>query len=152
YLSLPPDALPTSGPASVELWFKTGSPGVLYSYQSGMLDTTGMSNWNPALYVGTDGRLHGLFFDLATANSDPMVRSGVVNDTKWQQAVLTGTGTSEALFLDGVQVGSENAGGKLFYNGGPYAYLGAGNVNNGWPNAPAGDANGANFFNGLMAE
>lgn len=149
-VQLPSTAAPVTGPASVELWFKTSKAGVLYSYQSGALGDA-QTNWNPALYVGTDNKLHGLFLDTAGSASDQLISTGTVTDNKWHQAVLAATTTSETLYLDGAQVGTESKG-TLFFNGGAYVYLGAGATSSAWPAAPADDATGTNYFTGSLAE
>ncbi|MFC1421266.1 LamG-like jellyroll fold domain-containing protein [Streptacidiphilus cavernicola] len=149
-VALPASAAPTSGPASMELWFKTSTAGVLYSYQSTPLGGAAV-NWNPALYVGTDGKLHGLFLDIAGHPSDSLTSTGTVNDNTWHQAALTATGTTETLYLDGRKQGAESSG-TLQYNGGPYVYLGAGGVVSAWPDAPAGDSTSTSYFKGSIAE
>ncbi|WP_441246619.1 LamG-like jellyroll fold domain-containing protein [Kitasatospora sp. McL0602] len=151
-LQLPNSAAPTHGPASMELWFKTTSAGVLYSYQSNSLGTSAQAGtammWNPALYVGTDKKLHGLFADLPGGDtSDQMTSSGTVTDGKWHQAVLAATANSQTLYLDGAKAATENKG-TLAYDGTTYAYLGAGTDTN-WPAAPT-DPSG--HFNGSIAE
>ncbi|MEV4558402.1 LamG-like jellyroll fold domain-containing protein [Kitasatospora sp. NPDC049285] len=151
-LQLPSSAAPVKGPATMELWFKTTTAGVLYSYQSMPIGTApvngaGMS-WNPALYVGTDSKLHGLFLDQPGSTSDQLTTSQTVTDGKWHQAVLAATAHSETLYLDGQQAGTENTG-TISYNGTSYVYLGAGAVSSAWPAAPS-DSSG--HFNGSISE
>ncbi|MFC1413037.1 LamG-like jellyroll fold domain-containing protein [Streptacidiphilus sp. N1-12] len=149
-LQLPSTAAPTTGPASIELWFKTSTAGVLYSYQSNPLGSA-TTNWNPALYVGTDGKLHGLFGD-GNGSADQLTSSSTVTDGKWHQAVLAATTSSQTLYLDGAQAATESKG-TLQYNGYPYVYLGAGTSNPSfWPAAPTADGTSTNYFNGSIAE
>jgi RHS repeat-associated protein len=103
YLDLPKGALKKSRDSAVEVWFKatsTSSGGPLIGYQDkavGTASTIGV----PVLYAGTDGRLHGQFWNGAIA---PMVAAGKpVNDNKWHHAVLSSMGATQTLYLDGVQ-------------------------------------------------
>ncbi|MFD9591983.1 LamG-like jellyroll fold domain-containing protein [Kitasatospora sp. NPDC059973] len=140
-IKLPSDAAPTRGPASIELWFKTTSGGPLYSYQDFPVGSTG-SMWNPALYVGTDGRVHGEFWmgPGATMTSDR-----TVNDGNWHQVVLTADDHGQTIYIDGRASASDTTGRKITFNGTPYVYLGAGTTTN-WPAA------GGDHFNGTIAE
>ncbi|WP_329568549.1 LamG-like jellyroll fold domain-containing protein [Kitasatospora sp. NBC_01266] len=152
YLQLPPSAMPQSGANStIALWFKTTAPGVLYSFQNYPLGNTGggqsgvTNAWNPALYVGTDHKLHG---ELWTGNPNNAVSGTNVDDGNWHYAVLTASGTTQQLYLDGYASGQPITG-TVSYNGNGYAYLGAGNTQGGWPSAPA-DTSG--HFNGSLAD
>jgi YD repeat-containing protein len=147
---LPATAAPTSGPASIELWFKTSAAGILYSYQSSPLESSS-SYWNPALYVGTDGKLHGLFGD-GNGSADLLSSSAGVTDNKWHQAVLTASGDTQTLYLDGAQQATESKG-TLSFNGNGYVYLGAGTSSPSlWPASPAGDSTSTNYFTGSISE
>ena len=55
----------------------------------------------PALYVGTDGKLRGEHWQ-GTIN--PITSTATVNDNTWHHAVLTSTGNSQSLYLDGAFV------------------------------------------------
>ncbi|MCX4745893.1 DUF6531 domain-containing protein [Kitasatospora sp. NBC_01287] len=152
YLQLPPNAMPQAGANStISLWFKTTAPGVLYSFQNYPLGNTsggqsGAANrWNPALYVGSDNKLHGELWNGTPANT---VSDTTVTDGQWHYAVLTANTTTQQLYLDGHTTGAPLTG-TLTYNGNGYAYLGAGNVQGGWPNAPA-DTSG--HLNGSLAD
>ncbi|HEX6393125.1 MAG TPA: LamG-like jellyroll fold domain-containing protein [Acidimicrobiales bacterium] len=85
-------------PLSIEAWFNTTSNGVIFSVQN-----SAASNYVPDLYVGTDGKLRG---ELWNGIVDPITSTGTVNDGKWHHAVLSSTGTSQSLYLDGNFVGS----------------------------------------------
>ncbi|WP_431676044.1 LamG-like jellyroll fold domain-containing protein [Kitasatospora sp. KL5] len=151
HVQLPATAVPrTGGTATVEIWFKTAEPGVLYGYQSFPLgaSTTG-GKWTPALYVGTDGKLYGQLWNGSSANT--AVSAATVSDDKWHMATLVATSTdgvmSQQLYIDGAASGTPVTGTSK-YNGDTYAYLGAGTVKN-WPSAPA-DASG--HFKGALAD
>ena len=153
-VQLPATAAPTSGAASIDLWFKTTTAGILYSYQSSPIESAS-SYWNPALYVGTDGKLHGLFAD-GNGTADQLTSTATVSDGKWHQAVLTAapssSTTTQTLYLDGTQQSTESKG-TLQFNGSGYVYLGAGTSSPSlWPGAPAGDSTSTNYYNGSLAE
>ncbi|MFB7946708.1 LamG-like jellyroll fold domain-containing protein [Kitasatospora phosalacinea] len=149
-LQLPATAAPVKGPNSIELWFRTSAAGVLYSYQSfplGAAHTPGVDQWNPALYVGTDGKLYGALWTGDAANS--LVTAGTVTDGAWHHAVLAGDNTGQSLYLDGAQAATSSTARQIYYNGSAYVYVGAGADENSWPNHPA-DASG--HFTGSIAE
>ncbi|MBB6344345.1 RHS repeat-associated protein [Nonomuraea muscovyensis] len=99
-LKLPTNIIPHLGDQlSLELWFKTSASGVLAA--AGAQQTNGAAH-GPMLYVGTDGRLRG---SLGTVNN-PITSAGPVNDGTWHHAVLTVSGTDQALYLDGQRVGT----------------------------------------------
>ncbi|GAB2699202.1 LamG-like jellyroll fold domain-containing protein [Kitasatospora kifunensis] len=150
-IQLPPTAIPKPNTgSSVSLWFKTAAPGVLYSYQNFPLGQPGQGQpgvagmYNPALYVGSDNKLHGAL----SATSSPAVSAATVTDNAWHYAVLTSTGTTEQLYLDGQASGAPITLAAT-YNGSGYAYLGAGTIGGGWPAAPA---DGSGHFNGALAD
>ncbi len=134
---------------TLQVWFKTSTTGVAQ-----MLYATGHDPANtpspgggamPVLYVGTNGRLYGHFWNNTVTS---MASTGTVTDGAWHQAVLTASGTSQVLYLDGVQAGTES--GQLA-NIDPYDIVGAGVFNsNGWPAAPGGNV--WSHFNGQISD
>lgn len=146
YLQLPARDVVTTGPNSVSLWFRmpagSGTGGVLYSYQSHPVTDAASTNFNPALYVGTDGRLRGEFW---TGGISPMVSGGVVNDGRWHHVALTAATGTQSMYVDGVKVATKT--GTIAANGTAYAYLGAGR----WQSWPGGLGN-IGYFNGEIAE
>jgi RHS repeat-associated protein len=102
YVELPKGTVKKSRDTAVELWFKatpTSSGGPLLGYQDKAVGTTSTIGV-PVLYQGTDGRLHGQFWNGSIA---PMA-SPAVNDGNWHHAVLSSMGGTQTLFLDGNQV------------------------------------------------
>src|ERR1039457_6460819 len=87
YLALPTTDQISTGPNTVELWFKMdqgdANGGVLFDEQQCALgdDSAGCGANDPALYVGTDGRLRGEFW--INSVSAQMASPGLVNDGKW---------------------------------------------------------------------
>jgi RHS repeat-associated protein len=134
YLQLPPEDMPTTGPNSVEMWFKVPAGntagGVLYSYQAAPItDPTVAGNWTPSLYIGTDGKLRGGFW---TGSSTRVITTaGTVNDGKWHHVTLSAGTTTQSLYLDGVAVGKLDF--ALVATDAVNAYVGAGKWSGSWP-------------------
>ncbi|MEV4442187.1 LamG-like jellyroll fold domain-containing protein [Streptomyces sp. NPDC049577] len=151
FLQLPASQQVQTGPNSVEMWFKTppGSTagGVLFSQSGAAVNGPNptANDWTPALYVGTDGKVHGKFWD-TNGTSGQMVASAPVNDGKWHHTLLTGSGKGQHLYVDGVQAGSTTA--ALKGSAAGYNYIGAGE-SNGWPARPT---NPLGYFSGSIAE
>ncbi|WP_149256886.1 RHS repeat-associated core domain-containing protein [Actinomadura sp. K4S16] len=103
-LDLPAGTVKKSRDLAVEVWFKnksTGSGGPLIGYQDKPLAETSTVGV-PALYTGTDGKLHGQFWSGGTIS--PMSSTKIVNDGKWHHAVLSAMGSTQTLYVDGQQV------------------------------------------------
>ncbi len=123
-----PDQLVTDTPyLTAELWFRTTGSGVLFSYQNHTLEEATTGKYTPALYVGTDGKLRGEFWNGTAA---PITSAGTVNDGTWHHAALTAAGNTQTLYLDGAKVGS--LAGDITQDDQRFVYLGAGYWNN-WP-------------------
>ncbi len=104
FVQLPGRLIADTPHQSISLWFKTTGSGVLAGTQSTVL--TGMpAAWQPAIYVGTDGKLYGEFW---TGSVGPMCSAGRVNDGLWHHAVLSADAASQSLYLDGTKVGTIN--------------------------------------------
>ncbi|WP_196777979.1 LamG-like jellyroll fold domain-containing protein [Lentzea aerocolonigenes] len=105
YVDIPAGTLKKSRDLAVEMWFKAnplGTGGPLIGYQDKAFPnaaTTGV----PVLYQGTDGLLHGQF---ATGKTAPVASTRTVNDGKWHHVVLSSTGGTTTLYLDGVKSAS----------------------------------------------
>jgi YD repeat-containing protein len=121
---------------SVGLWFKTSSTstGTLLSTGNSAPGTQNPSGQaTPVLYVGSDGRLYGHFSN-GTASS--ISSTTTVNNGAWHYVVLTGSGSTQTLYLDGSPVGSPLSGHINIAD--PYEMIGTGVYNNnGWPAAPS---------------
>ncbi|OQO95199.1 type IV secretion protein Rhs, partial [Saccharomonospora piscinae] len=146
HVQLPDDLVRNSAYASVELWFKTTSTdgGVLFSTSHDMPGEDDPAGSMPVLYVGTDGKLHGHFWNNQVegmASADP------VNDGQWHHAVLTGAFDTQTLYLDGTAVGTLT--GELA-NLDPHNFLGVGAVDDrDWPAKPTGPWS---YFDGAISE
>ncbi|MEU7745367.1 LamG-like jellyroll fold domain-containing protein [Nonomuraea sp. NPDC049158] len=148
YLELPEGEIKGGGDLSAELWFKTAKPGVLLAYQAqAITDPAGpQANYTPALYVGTDGKLRGQFWDGAAVA--PITTSASVTDSSWHHAVLTASDSTQWLWLDGAVVGTRSKGpvSTIAQN---HVYVGAGFIAGNWPAKPS-DTLG--HFNGTIDE
>jgi RHS repeat-associated protein len=148
--------IPDRGPMAIELWFSTKTSGVLFSYSEQPITGTPSANvidYTPALYVGTDNKLHGgtHAYDLR-GNVLTMQSKATVTDGKWHHAVLSVDGSLQTLYLDGTSVGTLNFNGAYPSN---YVYAGAGFIGNEWPAAPqqgTGTSGHPSYFTGSIAE
>jgi RHS repeat-associated protein len=134
---------------SLQLWFTTSASGtaqMLFSTDHDAANTANPgSGAMPVLYVGTDNKLHGHFWDNTVAG---MASANPVNDGKWHQVTITGSAGTQSLYLDGTPIASET--GQLL-NIDPFDIVGAGVFNaKGWPAAPGG--NTWSHFHGSIAD
>nr|BFE53352.1 polymorphic toxin-type HINT domain-containing protein [Saccharothrix mutabilis subsp. capreolus] len=147
YIKLPDKAIGSRAMLTAELWFKTSSSagGVLLG-TSAQAEPNGAATGSgtPILYVGTDGKLYGHFWN---GNVTGIVTPNAVNDGIWHHAVLTGTGDRQTLYLDGTAVGTQT--GAIVHTE-PLTHLGAGLVNSrAWPARPA---DNWGRFNGYLSD
>jgi RHS repeat-associated protein len=135
YVSLPASLIDDQSYVSVGLWFKAASStasGVLFGSQADALSNSAGNSAarDPELYVGGNGKLYG---ELWNGKIDPMSSSVTVDDGQWHYAVLTGSGTTQALWLDGAKVATlsgqispdgltKDTAGAGFWGGWPAAY------------------------------
>ncbi|MDX2813402.1 LamG domain-containing protein [Streptomyces sp. PA03-5A] len=143
YVELPDDTISTSTYLSVELWFKTTSPGVLVGFQESPLEDGTPVHWTPALGVDSAGKLRGEFWNGSVA---PITSTTSVTDGVWHHAALTGAGTTQTLYLDGEAIGTRT--GPIDHQDMTYTYLGAGYSSPGWDGQTA----GVRHFTGSMDE
>ncbi|WEO95811.1 LamG-like jellyroll fold domain-containing protein [Streptomyces sp. FXJ1.172] len=133
--------IPGSVPAgatdlSAEMWFRTSTPsGVLMSFQNAPLGQTPTS-WRPVLNIDGDGKLRGEFYLTGASGATPIVSSQAVTDGQWHHVVLSASGNTQSLYLDGVKTGSLT--GTITDQARDYAYLGAGYASTGWMGQPSG--------------
>ena len=136
YLSPPASAIPSgTNPPKVSIWFKTTTPGgVLVSIQKSPLSSGPAlpSQFDPVLYIGTDGKLYGEWWN---GSVDPAVSSTAVNDGIWHHAVLTGGTSSQTLTLDGVTQQTINGATSFQFTPANLAF-GAGYNGGNWPAEP----------------
>ncbi|MFD7320817.1 LamG-like jellyroll fold domain-containing protein [Streptomyces sp. NPDC059875] len=132
---------------SVELWFKTANPGVLISDQQKAIDDPAgvTGSWNPLLYVGADGKLRGHWWSVSGSGTTDFGSTSVVTDDKWHHAVLSAAGTTQKLYVDGVEQATFSGAAKDQTNA--RTYIGAGFAK-GWFSAPA----DISYFTGSIAD
>jgi large repetitive protein len=147
YLTLPPNLIGASANLSVGLWFNTTQAGgTLFSYQSAPPGTATSTNFTPALYIGTDGKLRGQFWD---GTISPMTSASAVNDGKWHFAELVGARTNQTLYLDGAQAATRS-GSPISTSGMPFTTVGAGELAGTWPAVPT--SNPLGYFAGRIQD
>ena len=98
-MALPAGLIHNATSLTVDVTFHTSAGGVILGYQNAPLGNV-PGNYVPALYVGTDGKLYGSIYSLGGLHSNT-----VVNDGASHYAVLTVTGNTLSLSLDGVSLG-----------------------------------------------
>ncbi|MEV0133053.1 LamG-like jellyroll fold domain-containing protein [Dactylosporangium sp. NPDC050688] len=145
-------AFPSMGRAAVEMWFRIpagyASSGVLFGYQDTAVDgSTAATSWVPALYVGSDGKLRGKFWD----DGAPITTTASVNDGNWHHVVLSAEDVDssgldrQSLYLDNLLAGSRT--GQMTSAMAPFGYIGAGTTKD-WP----GSSGNVSYFKGNIAE
>ncbi|TAE90462.1 MAG: hypothetical protein EAY81_00765, partial [Bacteroidetes bacterium] len=145
-VTLPQNLFASGNPAfTVSIWFKTSlantTMGLIGTASSNPI-TNPTTGWSPILFINNTGKLSGKFFD---GNGVAPQSTAIVTDGNWHQAVLTGNGNSQSLYLDGIFVGTTS--GTYSTSIVPYTVIGASySTSNGW----AGHANGWQYFNGEL--
>ncbi|MFG3382222.1 LamG-like jellyroll fold domain-containing protein [Streptomyces sp. NPDC047999] len=136
YAEIPGDLLRQGTDLAVELWFRTAKPGVLVGDQSAELDgaTAASGSWTPLLYVGSDNKLHGKFFVNAASTGTPLASTTTVTDNEWHHAVISASGSTQTLYLDGVRQGTFT--GKVNHQSNTRTYIGGGFSSTAWPASP----------------
>ncbi|MCS7475926.1 LamG-like jellyroll fold domain-containing protein [Umezawaea endophytica] len=132
HVRLPEQSVNKHRDLSVELWFRGTSAGPLFGYQDKALAETPGAGV-PVLYVGSDGRLRGQFWN---GRIDPIATAGAVNDGNWHHVVLTGSLATQSLYLDGAKVGSRE--GVIDHPRMEHAQVGAAFTVGAFPEIPAG--------------
>lgn len=147
YVTLPNNLMTDSTDVTIELWFKTTSTagGVLFGYSRDPITGTTSGHYIPALYVGTDGKLHGEIGAVSAANA--MHSPGTVTDGAWHHAVITASGDSQSLYLDGTLAGT--LAGHVIQLDMVHDTIGAGWWASGYPAAPP---LSVGYFNGTIGQ
>lgn len=143
-----PGSLPagSTDDLSAEMWFRTSTPkAVLLGFQDAPIGQTPTS-WRPVLNIDGDGKLRGEFYLSGVSGATPIVSAQTVTDNEWHHVVLTGTETTQTLYLDGVSVGELE--GAMVDQSRTYAYIGGGYGSAGW----MGLASGTYYLDGQVDE
>nr|WP_308050354.1 LamG-like jellyroll fold domain-containing protein [Streptomyces sp. TRM72054] len=145
HVQVPGSILAGATDLSAEMWFRTTSPSaVLLGFQDKPIGQTPTS-WRPVLNIDGSGKLRGEFFR-SGSTATPIVSAQTVTDGAWHHVVLSGSGTTQTLYLDGVKVGSLV--GAIVDQARPYAYIGGGYTSAGWN----GLSSGTYYLNGQVDE
>jgi Concanavalin A-like lectin/glucanases superfamily len=156
YLTPPSGTIPGSDTTpSISVWFKTtATDGVLVSVQSQALSagSTTSGGYNPVIYIGTDGKLRAEWWN-GNAGA-PIASTAAVNDGLWHHAVLTATGNTQYLDIDGKLQGTLP--GTVILASLPNLNFGAGYIGGSWPTEPhykqSGNTGYLDYFNGELAD
>ena len=149
-LQLPNNLIASGSYLTTQLWFQTlvnGPGGVLLStgHTAIGVNNSQTPGAMPVLYVGSDGKLYGQFWNGGVA---PIVSANRVNDSAWHQVSIVGQGNTQSMYLDGALVGTRSG---TLANIDPMNFIGAGYVNgNPWVNPPT--SNGWSYFTGNIAD
>jgi hypothetical protein len=135
YVAPPAGVIPTSATsASLSVWLKTTTPdGVIASVQASPLSSgsTTPGDYNPVLYVGSDGLLQACWWPVAVIASKAPVDDGL-----WHHIVLTDSGGTETLTIDGVLQGTASGSAKFSYASSTNLDFGSGYIGGVWPDEP----------------
>ncbi|HEX8345437.1 MAG TPA: LamG-like jellyroll fold domain-containing protein, partial [Actinoplanes sp.] len=134
-------ARPGPNTFTAEAWFRTTTTtgGKILGYGSSSTGASG--TYDRHVYLDNTGRLNfGVHNGTATVLRSP----AAYNDGHWHHVVAQLSGAGMALFVDGVQVGSNTVTFGQTYPG--YWRIGQDNLN-GWPNKPT-----SQFFSGAVDE
>jgi RHS repeat-associated protein len=152
YVQLPGNMITDGQYQSVSMWFRTTTTnGVLFSYSADPV-TNGSTpgNYTPALYIGSDGRLRGQFYQ--GDSSVPITSDIAVNDGGWHHVVLAGAGDTQTLYLDGAAKGSLAGTIASWPGGANNVDVGAGFIGGAWPgHAKTGAPASATYFDGSIS-
>jgi hypothetical protein len=142
YVRLPQDAIWQSTELTVETWFKTTKKGgVILGYQNTEVAGSRLSDYVPALYVDTAGKLRGSFWISGPSLTDAtnsIFSLNPVNDGIWHHVALVGKANKQELYLDGSLVNTKN--GTIYHEFMSYNQWGVGYAGSSWravPNALA---------------
>jgi RHS repeat-associated protein len=152
YLHLPASLASGADVQAMSMWFKTTTAGgVLLSAQSSPVTGAQSGSYTPELYIGSDGKLRGEYYQGKTT---PITSAAAVNDGKWHLVLITASGTTQTLYLDGTAVGSLS--GTVANTGLQYQYVGAGYLGGSWPTEPyystTSSTGTASYFNGDISD
>ncbi|MFD8495866.1 LamG-like jellyroll fold domain-containing protein [Amycolatopsis sp. NPDC059657] len=118
-VTLPDGMVRKNRDLAIEMWFNTKLGGPLFGYQKSPIGET-PEGAVPVLYVGTDGKLRGQFWNGTAA---PITSAAAVNNGEWHHVVLSGSLATQTLYLDGQKVGSVE--GEITHDDIVYSQLGA---------------------------
>ncbi len=147
YIQLPDDTFSPSLDFTFETWFKTATSGVILGQQRAVTPYNNPQYGStPAIYVDQNGKLRVQMF--ASGDGLFVTSQNRVDDNGFHHVAVSYDRTSQTrtVYLDGVNIGSQNSGQSAASN---YKYqFGTGYVNDGFVGGLTGWIN----FNGLIDE
>jgi hypothetical protein len=155
YLTPPASTIPASDTTpSISVWFATTTAdGVLVSVQDQALSagSTIPGEYDPVMYVGTDGKLRAEWW---TGTVAPITSTTAVDDGLWHHAVLTASAGTQSLYIDGKLQATLS--GTVGLSNLPDLNFGAGYLGGSWPTEPHHEQSGStgylDYFNGTIAD
>jgi hypothetical protein len=141
YVSIPNNFINwTSGQSfTISVWFRTTTSGIILGQQNGP-NPTQTDAYVPAIYVGTDGKIHiSAFWGGATDNKS--ISTVSVTDNNWKNITVVFVNGEQRSYLNG-QIYSSLAKGQVSYTSTYYYFIGSGRYD-GWS-----DSNFNPYFNG----
>jgi hypothetical protein len=163
YVKLPTLRFESTNSESVSLWFKTTTAGgTLLSQSTNPIAATDAQNqdFRPVLYIGTDGKLRGAFWQGTTITM--ATSAAAVTDGNWHNVILVGSPSVQVMFVDGAQQTTTAPGtASMTVNQLPYDmmhyYLGTGFNGDLYPTeknftTTSTPLPGADYFNGSLAD
>ncbi len=106
-VAMPDGTIQSDTSLTFETWFRTNTSGVIFGYQGDPAAGAVVDYYTPALRVGTDGLLRGVFWSEAVGVG-AITSAGAVNDGEWHHVALLGDDDQSTLYLDGTLVGVAN--------------------------------------------
>ncbi|MCP2338870.1 ricin-type beta-trefoil lectin domain protein, partial [Actinomadura rupiterrae] len=123
YLTLPQNLLHSSTTLTLSMAFRAdpGKHGILFSTATATPDKLPAGSM-PVLYIGSDGRLYGQFWN---GYVRPMISPQRVDDGEWHTITLSGQGSIQSFYLDNdIRIGM--AGSDQISNGDALNFVGGG--------------------------
>lgn len=144
YVQLPNQLFRNGSPFTIEAWVDAGlgDVGPIFGNQSTPVAGSPPSLYDPLLYIGSDGNLHGGIYPAEFSSGSAFGQDGM-----WHDVALTYDGAGNvALYVDGTQVAT--AGGASAANLAAYSEVGGAYESSAWP---ANTGNGWTYFSGYLS-
>jgi hypothetical protein len=137
YVTPPASTVSTTATTlTLSLWFKTTTAGGVIASLQGQPVADGGTvtvDYNPVLYVGTDGLLNAAWWPLTGVTITSLLP---VTDGLWHHAVLTASGGTEYLYLDGTLQHSASGTPDPGFSNPNNLTFGSGYIGGNWPDEP----------------
>ncbi len=128
YIALPDNFDGNAWEAGIDLylniWFKTSTYGVLLGQQGTANPFSTPTGWTPALYLDTNGHPRTSLFWHGAVSQTTVATN--LADNAWHNIVVTYSGGTENLYVDGALAGQRTGLSQTNYSANYYYYIGAG--------------------------